>query len=173
MQAHLIVVTPTRDSNGDISWELCYNSACAGPPNYVAVDLGQTDEPQTFVVSINDPSNTGISFPAKVSDALWIQANSKPTGPGIGPASQIVGAKSATKTLVFVDKNKNPPMTLKYQLNFVGPDNQKVTSIDPDIRNGGHTVIDFGIADAAIFLLGASISLALAALWFRRMAPKR
>ena len=173
MQAHLITVTPTRDSNGDISWQLCYNGTCGGPPDFVPVDLGKTEVPQTIVVSINDPSNTGVSFPAKVSDALWIQANSKPTGPVIGPPSQIVGANSASKTLVFTDKNKNPPMTLKYQLNFVGPDNQKVTSIDPDIRNGGTTIIDFGIADAAVFLLGASISLALAALWFRRKAPQR
>jgi hypothetical protein len=173
MQAHLIVVTPTKDSGGNITWKLCYNGTCGGPPDYVPIDLGKTDVPQTLVVSIDDPSNLGISFPAKVGDALWIQANSKPTGPGIGPVSQIVGATSSSKTLVFTDKNKNPPMTLKYQLNFVGPDNQKVTSIDPDIRNGGTTITVIGIAETTAFLIGAAVTLALAALWYRRVAAKR
>ncbi len=175
MQAHLIEVTPARNSNGGIDWTLCNktNNTCGGSGNYPAVDLGQNTGSQVIVVSISDPSNLGIAFPSKAADALWIQANTKPTGPVIGPPNQIVGVTTGSNTLVFTDKNKGSPITLKYQLNFVGPDNQKVTSIDPDIRNGGGTVSLFGVDVAVAFLIGATVALAIAAMWFRAIAAKR
>ena len=172
MGAQVIEVTPASGQGGAIDWTLCYNQKCGGAGNYPAVDLAAKSGAHMMIVTIKDPANLGIGFDPQ--DPLWIQANSKPTGPIVGPNSQISDVTRANKiTLVFMDKNKGPGMTLKYQLNFVGADNQKVTPIDPDIRNGGGTVALFGAAEAAAFFIGAAVSLVLAVLWFRRVAARR
>lgn len=175
MPAHLIEVTPAQVPGQAITWTLCYKNAatCGGPGSYPAVDLGANTGPQIIIFNINDPANLGIKFDP--THPIWIQANNKPTGPVVGPPSQVVDVTPANNTtLVFMDKNKGPAMTLKYQLNFVGADNQKVTSIDPDIRNGGGTgKTFFGAAQATALLIGAAVGIAVAALWFRRAAAKR
>ena len=175
MPAHVIEVTPAQKPNG-IEWTLCYKNTniCGGPGNYPAVDLGQNTGPQVIIFNINDPAKLGIKFDP--TDPIWIQANNKPTGPVVGPPSQVVDVTPANNTtLVFMDKNKGPAMTLKYQLNFVGADNQKVTAIDPDIRNGGGTGGRklFGAAEASALLIGAAVGITVATLWFRRAAAKR
>jgi hypothetical protein len=171
MQAHLIEVTPTMTSGG-IEWMLCNkdNNACGGPPNYPSMDLAPNSGTQVIIVSINDPSNLGINFAKKAEDAIWIQPNTKPTAPVIAPVDQ-VSVTATSKTLIITDKNLDP-MTLKYRLNFVGPPpgNGKVTSIDPDIKNGGGKVVVYGVAELlGAFVIGAALVLAIAVLRVRRM----
>lgn len=143
MPTQMIEVTPARNEDGSIDWTLCLknpggNPVCGTKGSFPEVVLPANTGPHVFIVSINDPWKLGVGF---AQDALWIQQNTKPQGPVIGPPSQIADVTRANKqTLVFVDKNKGPDMKLVYGLNFVGPDGKTpVTAIDPDIKNTGGT----------------------------------
>jgi len=130
------------------------NSPTSSYPN-VSVPANHFDKLFSFTI-VNDNTQLGIKF---ADGPLWIKANSKPTGPGVN--GQIYAVNGGGKTeLTFKDKNSSM-VTLKYQLNFVDKDGNKVTAIDPDIKNGGkvsaqifHSPIAIAIAAAvAIFLL--------------------
>lgn len=172
MPAQLITVTPSAAKNGQIEWTLCHKAPqkaemCGTSNGYPDVVLAKGSGQHVFTVNINDPENLGISFS---TDPLWIQPNSKPTKHVID-ANQIVAVAPGAKKLVFTDKNKGKPVDLIYQLNFVGPDQKPVTSIDPAIKNGGTTVV--GAMEIAAVLVGGAVLLALAVLWFRTAAANR
>ena len=172
MPAQTITVTPSKAQNGQIEWTLCHKApgkaeVCGGANGYPDVVLGKGSGQHDFTVKINDPNNLGISFSA---DPLWIQPNTKPTKHVID-ANQITGVAPGAKQLVFKDKNKGKPVDLIYQLNFIGPDQKPVSSIDPAIKNGGTTI--FGAMETAALLVGGAVLLALAVFWFRAAAAKR
>ena len=178
MTAHVIEVTPARVvGSNDITWTLCYKNinTCSGPPDYVPVELGEgkKNADQLFFISINDPSNLGVKFDAPLENALWIQADDKPTGPVLEPMSQILQATRVNDSiLIFIDKNNGAKKTLKYQLNFVGRDNKEVTAIDPDIKNGGGKFLLFGVVEAVVaFLIGAAVALTITVMWFKKLGP--
>lgn len=143
-------VTPTL-KNGKVEWEMCriHNGQkldCGkSNGNYPNVTLETGKGAYTFKVSITgDQTGKGIKFAA--NDALVIKKG-EPSGPG---TEKQIGTPSGggNKVLTFVDKNSMPnkdhpdPVVISYGLNFTDKNNIPVTSIDPDIKNGGTTIIE-------------------------------
>ena len=162
--------TPTLDKSGNVSWTLCHTNP--NPPvcgdskaTYPDIELVKDSGKNTIKFKItNDQTNLGLKF---ANDPLWIKKGSQPTGPVVdGQIESLQG--HGTPELTFVDKNSKPnkanpaEYVLKYRLNFVDKDNKKVTSIDPDIKNGGTTV---GFNQTTLLLAGAGLVLLLAAMW--------
>jgi hypothetical protein len=165
--------------NGKVDWNLCY----VDPPNpqqcgntkgtYPDVALPANSGNHQFTYKIIDQTGLGIKF---ANDPLWVKKGSQPTGPSTD--SQI-GTPTGwgTPVLNFVDKNTLPsatdpnPVVLKYQLNFTDQNNNPVTSIDPDITNGGTNAYSF-----AAYLLPVAIGLAagiLLTVLYRRFVLRR
>jgi hypothetical protein len=110
--------TPTL-TNGAVSWQLCVTkpkdqAACGLAPNYPGVTVAKGNGNQSFKYTItNDNTGRGIMFaavppPQSNPGPLWVQASTKPTGPGLN--SQINspnGAQNGNKMLTFVDQNNN------------------------------------------------------------------
>ena len=137
----------TLDNNSNVQWELCLRepvdqAACGKtkadyPDIWLEANKGKYD----FTFTITDQTNLGIKF---AGDPLWIKKGSKPTGSGIDGQIEANTLKGqGTQTLEFVDKNSKPdkqepnPYVMKYQLNFTDTGGNEVTSIDPDLTNGG------------------------------------
>jgi hypothetical protein len=179
MPNHDFEATPTLNTNGKVSWKLCYINPPDPPKcgttkaDYPNIELVQDSGKNTikFVIT-GDQTNLGIKF---ANDPLWIKKGSQPTGPVVN--GQIESLKGhGTPELTFVDKNSKPdkadpsPYVLKYRLNFIDKDNNKVTSIDPDIKNGGTTA---GFNQTAVLLAGAGLLLLLAAIVMSIRAIRR
>lgn len=167
--------------NGQVVWTLCYknpNPDVCGNSNatYPDVTVPQNNGSEQFQFKIvND--NTGLNIQFAANNPLWVQANSKPTGPGLNgqiPPTSLGG--QGTKTLTFVDLNSLPSPTnpsavvLKYQLNFTDGQGNAVTSIDPDITNGGKTI--YAYLNTTVFAVTAVVALALLFVWYRSRAAK-
>lgn len=176
MPAQIITVTPSKGNGTKIDWTMCHTApgkteVCSPknvyPPITVGHNSGSNAGAQVFTVTINDVNKLGINFS---SDPLWIQANSKPKSHVID--AQIFDVTPNPTKLVFKDKNDGGPVTLVYQLNFVGADQKPVTSIDPDIKNGGTTVVG-GDSQAMTVVLVVGLAVLAAALWFGFRAIRR
>lgn len=151
MTQEIITVSPTAGSKpNDVQWTLCYNGTCGGPGQYPAVEVPPNSGPHVFVISIDDPNNTGIKFagsgnhyPMGGEDALWVVRGKgqHPQGKGIDAKNQLTDITLTNgTTLVLTNKNDNGyPFWMSYRLNFVGKDGKAVTSLDPDWKNGGGT----------------------------------
>ena len=170
--------TPTLKS-GKVSWKLCHTNpdpdVCGNSKaTYPDITLGRGTGKHTIEFTItNDQTGLGIKFS---DDPLWIKKGGQPTGPVIDPQIEPPTGKG-TAVLSFVDKNSKPDKAdpgeyvLKYQLNFVDKDNKKVTSIDPDIKNGGTTITNYD--QATMLLAGAGLVLLLAAIWLSIRSIRR
>ena len=181
MPNHDFEARPTLDKNGNVNWTLCYMNPPDPPKpqcgttkaDYPNIELVKDSGHNTITFKItNDQTNLGIKF---ANDPLWIKKGSQPTGPVGDP--QIESLKGhGTPELSFVDKNSKPnkadpsPYVLKYRLNFVTAENKKVTSIDPDIRNGGTTA---GFNQTTLLLAGAGLVLLLAAIFLSIRSIRR
>lgn len=167
-----------RLEKGQVTWALCYknSSPCPSASSFKAIGFAHTffAHVQNFHIDIvNDQTGLGIVFapepPPQTNDGpLWIQAGPKPITAVIDPhISNISGA--GTTALKFSDRNGGQPVDLFYQLNFVATQGankgQKVTPIDPEIKNGGST-IDV-VAAASSILIGLVVVAALATLAYR------
>ena len=168
--------TPTV-VNGQVVWTLCYTNPnpdqCGdSKATYPDVVVPQNNGDQPFQYKIvND--NTGLNIQFASENPVWVQANSQPTGPGVNSQVHKL-AGGGQKTLTFTDKNSLPsstqpaPLTLTYQLNFTDGQGNPVTSIDPDIRNGGKTI--FGSINNTVAVVAGVIALLLIVVWFRSRA---
>ncbi len=174
MPAQIITVTPSKGNGNKIDWTMCHTApgkteVCSPknvyPPITVGQNSGSNAGAQVFTVTINDVNKLGITYS---SDPLWIQANSKPKSPVIDP--QIFDVTPSPTKLIFKDKNDGGPVTLVYQLNFVGANKKPVTAIDPDIKNGGTTV---NYSQTTMLLAGAGLVLLLAAMWLSIRSIRR
>ncbi len=139
----------TLDNNNKVQWELCLRepadqAACGKtkadyPDIWLEANKGEYD----FKFSITDQTNLGIKFAG--TNPIWIKkGNQQPTKPGVdGQVKPNTLKGHGTGTLEFVDLNSKPdktqpnPYKMKYQLNFTDRIGNQVTSIDPDITNGG------------------------------------
>ena len=169
---------PTLDKSGQVSWELCHTTpnpdVCGdSKATYPDITLPRGSGKHTITFKItDDQTGLGIKF---ANDPVWIKKGSQPTGPGIDPQIETPNGQGTT-VLTFVDKNSKPnkadpsAYVLKYQLNFVDKDNKKVTSIDPDIRNGGTTITS---NQTTMLLAGAGLVLLAAAIWMSIRAMRR
>ena len=171
--------TPTL-VNGHVAWRLCYTnpltpqcgSTKATYPD-ISLPPNQPNQPFQFKI-VND--NTGLNIQFANTNPLWIQQGSQPTGPGVN--GQIVNiAGNSTKVLTFDDQNTLPsptqpsPVVLKYQLNFTDGQGNPVTSIDPDITNGGKT-LSTSYTTSIVVAVTTVIALLLIVAWFRSRAAK-
>lgn len=181
MANEYVQLIPARDvASGTIQWTMVYKDHVGKSGSFPNVDLGNVGQVK-FTYTIVDPNNLGISFDPTpvpnsqppVPNALWLVAGSGTAKtPGIH-SQQIsnVMLKDVNKQLTFFDKNDNYDI-LTYQLNFVNRLNpaEKVTSIDPEIRNGGgggFAEFVSGI-DAVTLILSASVLALVALLWVGR-----
>lgn len=117
------------------NWKVNHNGQSGSDPgHYPHVSLGTGTGPWLIHFTINNP---GASIKFSANDPIWVQPNSKPTGPTLD--SQIVAVLPSAdgKELFVLDKNDNPnPQTLYYSLQFTGHG-----AVDPIIDNGGHPVV--------------------------------
>lgn len=151
-------------NSGVVGWKLCHidppkpencgNAKSAFPD----ITLGANQGNYHFTYKIVQPPGLGLKFS---NDPIWIKQGSQPTGPGVdAQITQLTG--QGTTTLKFNNLNDKPnnanpdPVILKYQLNFVGPTGNAVTSIDPDITNGG-TNTKFGSFADYLLPVGAAL----------------
>lgn len=131
--------------NGKVEWELCLRepadqAACGKTKaDYPDISLQANQGQYDFEFNITDQTNLGIKF---AGDPLWIKKGKQPDGPSSDEQIEKLNGQGSPK-LTFVDKNTKPnkdepnPYDLKYQLNFTDKDGKEVTSIDPEITNGG------------------------------------
>lgn len=171
MASEKLQATPTKDAGGNISWKLCdakVPTDCGTLGSNPVTALPHSFFPKTYNFEItvtNDQTGLGIVFapdppspPGKDDGPLWIQANTKPSE--FATDSHISSQSGGgTTSLKFQDKNKGSAVDLQYRLNFVDSAGKKVTSIDPEIKNGGST-ISFA-SSATVAIIGGVVLLAL------------
>jgi hypothetical protein len=150
------------------NWKVSHKGQTGSDPaHYPHISLGPDTGPWLIHFKINNPGNN-IKL---ADDPIWVQPNSKPTGPVSDP--QIIAAvpSSDGKELFVLDKNSNKdPQTLYYSLQFTGHGN-----VDPIIDNGGHpyvgprpgSTITLAYPNLALVLLGAFV-IGLALGWLIR-----
>ena len=154
-------------NGGKLEWEISHKWKTGGPGDYPVIKFDKNDGPDLIVFKIKNPE-PHIKFAE--SDAIWVQAGSKPQQSGLG--NQIANPKTMEngKKLVVVDWNDNPtPVDLHYRLNFESP----VQSLDPIIRNGGEggpglPMYDWAYVVGGLFLVGV-----VTLLVSRRFAKRR
>jgi hypothetical protein len=139
-----------------VSWELCHLDFPNQPKpdqdcgtskvNYPDVSLakGQGAYPFQFTI-VNDQTGKGIKF----AEGPLVIKKGEPFGPGKDKQiGDVFG--DGTKVLKFTDLNSLPntnhpaPVTITYGLHFTDQNENPVTSIDPDITNGGTNIVEPG-----------------------------
>jgi len=171
--------TPTLVGNR-VKWKLCHTNPepdeCGeNNGNYPDVILGANKGNYDFQVTIvNDQTGLGIKFAA--ADPIAIKKG-EPSGPGT--EKQIVDkVLPATNVLKFKDKNSMPndnhpdPVVLDYQLNFTDQNNNAVSSIDPDITNGGTNTM-YGDLYDYLLPIGALLAGIVLTILFRSFVLRR
>jgi hypothetical protein len=141
----LFQATPTLVGN-QVKWKLCHMNPPSGTSpicgesngNYPDVDLGMNKGAYVFKFKIvNDNTGKEIKF---ADDNPVV----KKGDPGGGKKQIDMPNGKGTDELTFVDWNSLPdannpdPVVISYGLNFVDKTKKAVTSIDPDITNGGN-----------------------------------
>ena len=136
-----LTATPTFENGQVTSWQLCYTSGATSTAASQQCGDGKSSSPYPKLnfakgtgehnIKIDIANGNGITFAQ--TNPLWIQQNSKPTGPTVDSQISQISVVGGT-TLKFHDKNSDA-MLLKYQLNFQGGNG--LMAIDPDIQNGG------------------------------------
>lgn len=142
--------TPTMVGN-KVSWELCYLDVPNEPKSeqqcgktkgtYPDVELAKDQGQYPFQFTIvNDNTGKGIKF----AEGALVIKKGEPFGPGKEKQIGEIAASNSNKKLTFVDLNSLPntdypdPVVITYGLHFTDKDENPVTSIDPDITNGGN-----------------------------------
>jgi hypothetical protein len=171
--------TPTLAGN-KVKWKLCHTNPDpdeCGESNgtYPDVILGANKGGYDFQFKIvNDQTGLGIKFAA--TNPISIKKG-EPSGPGTEKQIDQVGL-NGTNVLNFKDKNSMPnrdhpnPVVLDYQLNFTNQNNQAVTSIDPDITNGGTNTMYADLYDYLI-PIGALLAGIVLTVMFRSFVLRR
>ena len=139
--------TPTLSGN-KVKWKLCHTNpqpAVCGDSNgtYPTITLTKGQGEYPFQVTIvNDQTGKGIKF----ADGALVIKKGEPYGPG--KEKQIGDVNGGgSKTLKFKDLNSLPnnahpgQVVISYGLHFTDQNGDPVTSIDPDITNGGTNIV--------------------------------
>jgi len=172
--------TPTLQ-DGEVAWTLCYspppppnqpqqcgNGTANSPYPYVTLQKDSGSNPFQFTIA-NDQTGLGIQFAS--ANPLCVAGGTKPTCPSSNPQIQPPGG-GGTKVLTFVYLNTDKSL-LKYVLNFTDKNGNAVTSIDPDIQNGGKSVA-VGVPHSTALLVAVVVLVVLVAAFFvvrsRRLA---
>lgn len=179
MASEFVQLIPARDAGGAIQWTMVYKDHVGKSGTFPDIDLGN-DANVKFTYTIVDAYNLGIVFDGtpvpnsnpQVPNALWIKPGSGAQKEAGVHTDQIdnVTLKKQNSQLTFVDNNDNNEV-LTYQLNFVNRLNpaEKVTVLDPEIRNGGGGGFDFiGRDDTVAVVLAIAVLALVALLWVGR-----
>jgi len=157
--------TPSMEANGQIAWSYCQTDGACGtaaghfPP--ISLPQQQNGAPATPVTITIAPNNLGITF-APGHDAMWLQQGagncpqSQVWDPGTPP--QITGFARVSNTQIKFNDVNSKVADLTYRLNFVNTNQQAVTPIDPDIKNGG-TNLWGGVNTTQLLIASAVVAL--------------
>ena len=171
-----VYLVPQRDTQGTVTWMWLHGgkSGTDGIPQIVA-EKGSGQNDITFTIA--DPQNTikfagydGPNTAAAISIGEKSATNppAKPTGIATGGEFKSINLVDATH-LKLEDKNGKEAVFV-YGLNFVDSQNPnlKITSIDPEIRNGdGGTVYSSEVIFTGVI---TAVATALLVLLFVRFA---
>lgn len=152
-----IYLIPQRDAQNNVQWTWFYEGGYGSAASFPAIKLEEDSGNHHIFFTIADPLNR-IKFAGYdeqnpnngVAKAIWINVKQPGTSSkkqGLEDAGQIHQVKFGQKQgdqagtqLTLQDRNKDDPIDFLYQLNFVdSTTGQAVTSIDPEIKNGGGT----------------------------------
>lgn len=136
MRPVIVDVFADKDGN-EVTFSLAWKreGEAQGRKGRIDVTAGDADTPIHF--HLTDRSGLHLSFMTPAEDAMWVDLNGCPTGPGNG--GQIEFGSVSNKLLKVTDLNQGPECTLHYALRFdgqQGPGGPPFT-FDPEIRNGG------------------------------------
>ena len=168
-----VYLLPQRDNTGTVSWNWLYNGNAGSAANFPTIDANNGKNDIYF--TIVDPQNQ-IKFAGHqtndINQAVYLSPKGSPTAkqPGINVDKKDfdgVYMLNGGLQVHLGDANGNAK-DFVYQLNFVDSlqGNQKVTGIDPEIRNGDGSN---RFTEAAIYV-GAALIGALLTVMFVRFA---
>lgn len=173
--AEIITLTPSVGEDGALSWTMCHNQKCGGPANgtaYPQIDIPNGAKNPLLIFTIEGENSIVFrrgTDPNDASEAFYVEPgkgkNPKKGHKSDGQFDNITLLNG--KALVFNDKNTKD-IFLSYKLHFQ-QGGQAVTSIDPDIKNGGGG--GSGITGTNYALVGA-VAGALVCLLFVRLVMK-
>jgi hypothetical protein len=109
---------------------------------------------------------TGLQLQFANTNPLCVQQGSKPPCPSTDPQIPNPPGGAGSKVLTFVDLNTRPDahhpqaVVLKYQLNFTDSQGNAVTSIDPDITNGGKS-LSYSFINTTALVIGVAVLVVL------------
>lgn len=167
----IITLRPTVGDDGALSWAMCHKQTCGGPANGTAyptiyIDNGAKNPLMIFTIE----GENNIVFrrgadPTDASEAFYVEpGKGKNPKKGQNSDGQLENITLLNgKALVLNDKNTKD-IFLSYKLHFQ-QGGQAVTSIDPDIKNGGGG--GSGFTMTAYALIGAVAGAVLCALFVR------
>ena len=167
-----VYLFPQRDEAG-VTWFWLYNGQSGPASTFPVIEAKKNSGGHDIYFTVFDPQNTikfaGYNGP-DTSKAIAI-AEKQPTAPkpntGIdtkGEVKEITFKQDGAQ--LFLDNTNKKIMTLSYTLNFVDSSTgQAVTSIDPELKNGGGGTRFFDS-----YLVGAILISALVTVAFVRFA---
>ena len=173
-----VYLYPQRDEGG-ISWHWLYNGQSGPASTFPVIEAKKNSGGHDIYFTVFDPQNTikfaGYNGP-DTTKAIAI-AEKQPTAPkpnaGIdtkGEVKEITFKQDGAQ--LFLDNTNKKIMTLSYTLNFVDSSTgQPVTSIDPELKNGGGGTVSYDVyVIASSILISAMLTLVFArfALGWRR-----
>jgi len=161
-----VYLTPQRDAQGTVTWMWMYGGnygTGALPPIVAAKYSGQND----ITFAIADPQDAikfagyeGPNTTAAISIGELTNPPTKPTT--IATAGEFKSISLVDPTHLKLEDKNSKEKNFVYALNFVDSKNNnlKVTSIDPEIRNGnGSTFYQDVAAYVGVALVTAMLSL--------------
>ena len=174
MQREDLIVRPII-VDGQTKWELeIVNTKKKGTfGNYPILGIPYNQPATQIVIKLENAGGSTWKFS---NDPLWVKwGPPDPTGPSSVPDEIPPGSiqKFDQDTrLQFVDKNKKAG-DLHYTLNFTNANNEKSSTLDPIIQNGGGGEGMIGDSMTIYYLVGAVVLAAVAILLIRRMMRAR
>lgn len=173
IEQHVYLV-PQRGEDGSVSWQWIYNGNFGNADAFPAIDVpaGKHDIYFTIVDTQNQIKFAGHDGP-EIGQAIWLREKGSQTAkqPGISTGGEFTSVTFSgdNGTQLKLDDKNGKKADFVYQLNFVDSSTgQAVTSIDPEIRNGGGT---HGVEWVNYALVGA-VAGALLAVFFVRFVMK-
>ena len=183
MKGQQVILIPQADpTSGAIQWTMVHDGYVGQGGNYPAVDMPNGNQNDNIVFTIVDINKLGVSFDPTVVDngtkpkalnAIWIATPSGAQKKAGAYPAQIDSVKlqNGNSQLIVGDKNSDDSV-MTYQLNFVRA-GQPVTSIDPEIRNGGGNKAQFFSVETVAVVLGLAVLALVGLQWFTQMRNRK
>ena len=135
-------VRATCAADGDVQFSCRWKTEAdpVGDWNNGPISLPKGPEHYRLVFDLDDKSGRGLSFYKDPAEAMYVQLDSCPTGPGDGCGQILFEEVDAhRKKLIIKDYNRGPPCSLHYMLRFEGETHGACPpyEYDPEIINGG------------------------------------